>query len=141
MEMHPTPRSPPIIGKRERANPCEQLGTFFRFYICDDARSRKYGHVERISRNGKGSHRTIFKRFQSFYSSALSSSSPLVVSIFNDSCSLSYTFTGYNYMYGHDHLRLYSDHDISTASLIRFIRHHFGFISHMESFVYELSTS
>ena len=65
----------------------------------------------------------------------------LVVSIFNDSCSLSYTFTGYNYMYRHDHLRLHSDHDISTASLIRFIRHHFGFISHMESFVYELSTS
>ena len=83
----------------------------------------------------------LFKRFQSFYSSTLSSSSPLVVSIFNDSCSLSYTFTGYNYMYGHDHLRLYSDHDISTASLIRFIRHHFGFLSHMESFVYELSTS
>ena len=22
-----------IIGERERANPCEQLGTFFRFYI------------------------------------------------------------------------------------------------------------
>ena len=83
----------------------------------------------------------LFKRFQSFYRSALSSSSPLVVFIFNDSCSLSYTFTGYNYMYGHDHLRSHSDHDLSTASLIRFIRHHFGFMSRMESFVYELSTS
>ena len=84
----------------------------------------------------------LFKRFQSFYSSALSSSSPLVVSIFNDSCSLSYTFTGYNYMYGHDHLRSYSDHDIiSSASLIHFIRHNFGLMSHMELFVYKLSTS
>ena len=76
----------------------------------------------------------LFKRFQSIYSSALSSSSPLVVSIFNDSCSLSYTFTGYNYMYGHDHLRSYSDHN-TTASLIRFICHHFGVMSHIESLI------
>ena len=34
----------------------------------------------------------LFKRFQSFYSSALSSFSPLVVSIFNGSCSLSYNW-------------------------------------------------
>ena len=39
-----------IIGERERANPCEQLGTFFRFYICDDPRSQKYGHVIRVSK-------------------------------------------------------------------------------------------
>ena len=40
----------PIIGERERANPCEQLGTFFRLYICDDPRSQKYGHVIRVSK-------------------------------------------------------------------------------------------
>ena len=39
-----------IIGERERANPCGQLGTFFRLYICDDPRSQKYGHVIRASK-------------------------------------------------------------------------------------------
>ena len=83
----------------------------------------------------------LLKRFTSFCKSTLSSSSPLVVSVYSDSCFLPYTFTGYNNTCGYQHIKLYSDHDMSSASTIHFIRYHFGFRSPFESTVYELSTS
>ena len=83
----------------------------------------------------------ILKRFSSFCKSALSSSSPLTVSVFSDSCFLPYTFTGYNNMYGYQHVKLYSDQDVSSAMYIRYIRLHFGFNSPFESDVSDLSTS
>ena len=83
----------------------------------------------------------LLKRFTSFCKSTLSSSSPLVVLVFSDSCFLPYTFTGYNNTCGYQHIKLYSDHDMSSASTVHFIRYHFGFWSPFESTVYELSTS
>ena len=83
----------------------------------------------------------VLKRFSSFCKSALSSSSPLTVSVFSDSCFLPYTFTGYNNMYGYQHVKLYSDQDVSSAMYIRYIRLHFGFNSPFESDVSDLSTS
>ena len=77
----------------------------------------------------------------SFRTSALSSSSPLVVSVYSDSCYLSYTFTGYNNIYGYQHVKFYSDQDVLSAVNIQFIRQYFGFHSPFESVVYEISTS
>ena len=83
----------------------------------------------------------ILKRFSSFCKSVLSSSSPLTVSVYNDSCFLPYTFTGSNNMYGYQHVKLYSDQDVSSAMYICYIRLHFGFNSPFESDVSDLSTS
>ena len=83
----------------------------------------------------------VLKRFSSFCKSALSSSSPLTVSVFSDSCFLPYTFTGYNNMYGYQHVKLYSDQDVSSAMYICYIHLHFGFNSPFESDVSDLSTS
>ena len=60
----------------------------------------------------------LYKRFCSLYSCALSSSSLLVKSIFNDCRQLVYTFSGYNHMSGHQHLRVFNDEDYNIASCI-----------------------
>ena len=39
----------------------------------------------------------------------LSSPSPLVRSVFHDTCHLAYFFNGYNSQYGHTHLKFYND--------------------------------
>ena len=44
-------------------------------------------------------------------------------------------------MYGYQHVKLYSDQDVSSAMYIRYIRLHFGFNSPFESDVSDLSTS
>ena len=52
----------------------------------------------------------LYKRFLSLYSHALSSSF-LVRSIFLNSSQLVYTFSGYNYVHGHQHFRVFSNND------------------------------
>ena len=46
----------------------------------------------------------LYKRFQSFLSRSLSSSSPLINTIFNESSYCIYSFTGYNAFFGHKHI-------------------------------------
>ena len=59
----------------------------------------------------------IMERFHSLYKSAVSSSSPLVKSVF--SC--------YNTVYRSKHVKLYSYHDVILASIIYDIRNTYGF--------------
>ena len=60
----------------------------------------------------------VMKRFLSLYSTAMFSSSPLVKAVFSTCSSLAFSFTGYNFMYGANHVRVYSDSDFMNASLI-----------------------
>ena len=48
----------------------------------------------------------LYKRFQSFLSRSLSSSSPLINTIFNESSYCIYSFTGYNAFFRHKHIRV-----------------------------------
>ena len=51
----------------------------------------------------------LYHRSQSFLLRALSSSSPLVRTIFNESVCLINFFSGYNFWYGHKHVRIFHD--------------------------------
>ena len=57
----------------------------------------------------------LYKRFCSLYFCALSSSSLLIKSVFTESSYLMYTFSGYNRMCGHKHLRIFNDDNYNTA--------------------------
>ena len=63
----------------------------------------------------------LHKRFCSFLSLALSSTSLLIKSVFTDSSNFVHSFTGYNFTYGHQHIRFYDDRDHSVAISIRWI--------------------
>ena len=78
----------------------------------------------------------VMKRFLSLYSTAMSSSSPLVKAVFSTCSSLAFSFTGYNFMYGANHVRVYSDSDSMNASFIFDICKRFPFISPFESLIY-----
>ena len=60
----------------------------------------------------------VLSRFLSLLSTALSSPSPLVQSVFSVSSQLVYSFTGYNNIYGSIHLSDYSSQDFSIACII-----------------------
>ena len=64
----------------------------------------------------------VLSRFLSLLSTALSSPSPLVQSVFSVSSQVVYSFTGYNNIYGSRHLSDYSSQDFSIARIIRQIR-------------------
>ena len=81
----------------------------------------------------------VLRRFLSLLSSALSSSSSLVQSIFSMSSSSVYSFTGYNNVYGANHLIDYSYSDLSFAHIIRRIRHCYGNYSPCEDLISYLS--
>ena len=74
----------------------------------------------------------VYNRFLSMYSRALSNCSSLVRLIFIHASQLVYTFSGYNHIYGHTHLRYYSDIDVNTASIIRHFRSLYGLYSPCE---------
>ena len=80
----------------------------------------------------------LYKRFLSPYSHALSSSF-LVRSIFLNSSQLVYTFSGYNYVYGHQHFRVFSNNDFDSASTIRNFRRFYGLYSACEDVIRSLS--
>ena len=81
----------------------------------------------------------LFKRHYSLYSSAMLSSSPLVKAVYSSSSFLPFTFTGYNFIFGSRHIKLYSDHDFLNASFIYNIRKSFGLNSPFESIITDLS--
>ena len=81
----------------------------------------------------------LCKRFCSLYSCALSSSSLLVKSIFKNCSELMYTFSGYNHMSGHQHLRAFNDEDYNIATTIRYFRHVYGLYSPCEDIIKVLS--
>ena len=81
----------------------------------------------------------LYKRFCSLYSCALSSSSLLVKSIFTNCSQLMYTFSGYNHMSGHQHLRVFNDEDYNIATTIRHFRHFYGLYSPCEDIIKALS--
>ena len=76
----------------------------------------------------------LYKRFLSLYSHALSSSF-LVRSIFLNSSQLVYTFSGYNYVYGHQHFRVFSNNDFDSASTIGNFRRFYGLYSLCEDII------
>ena len=80
-------------------------------------------------------------RFHSLRCSALSSSSPLVKSVFSVSSSIVYSFTGYNSVYGANHVIDYSYSDLSIAYMIRRIRNLYGVYSPCEDLISFLSCS
>ena len=64
----------------------------------------------------------VLSRFLSLLSTALSSPSPLVQSVFSVSSQVVYSFTGYNNIYGSRHLSDYSTQDFSIAHFLRQFR-------------------
>ena len=58
----------------------------------------------------------LYKRFCSLQSHALLSPSPLVRAVSSDSPKLVYTFTGYNWCYGCQHVRCFSDENCNAAN-------------------------
>ena len=80
----------------------------------------------------------LIKRICSLFTRAISSSSCLVRTIFYESSQLMYSFTGYNHMCGHNHFRIFSDHDFNVASIIRYIP---GLYSLQEVYIKELANN
>ena len=74
----------------------------------------------------------IFDRFCSFFSRAISSPNIFLRSIFIDSSNFVYSFTGYNFLFGHIH---FSDSDHYTARFVRQIRSIYGSYSHCEDLI------
>ena len=81
----------------------------------------------------------VLGRFLSLLSSALSSSSSLVQSIFSVSSLSVYSFTGYNNVYGANHIIDYSYSDLSLAHMICRIQHCYGSYSPCEDLICYLS--
>ena len=81
----------------------------------------------------------VLSRFLSLLSTALSSPSLLVQSVFSVSSQVVYSFTGYNNIYGSRHLSDYSSQDFSIAHFIRQIRLLYGYHSPYENLIYYLS--
>ena len=80
----------------------------------------------------------LLKQYLSHLSSALSSPSPLVKSVYYYSAfsMFAFSFTGYNNLYG---LKTYTDEDFLYASIIRDIRWSYGLCSPFESYIKHLS--
>ena len=82
----------------------------------------------------------ILKRFEKFVSLSMESDNPIVKFIICDSSNLAYSSIGYNCMYGHLHVKHFSEHDLYVSSVIRFYRHVYGLNSHFESCIIHLSS-
>ena len=66
---------------------------------------------------------------------AISSPNIFLRSIFIDSSNFVYSFTGYNFLFGHIHYRHFSDSDHYTARFVRQIRSIYGSYSHCEDLI------
>ena len=82
---------------------------------------------------------TLYHQSQSFLLRALSSSSPLIRTIFSESVCLINFFTGYNFRYGHTHVRTFRDDQFNTGNAIRLIQSTFGLFSPFESYIISIS--
>ena len=67
--------------------------------------------------------------------------SHLVAKILYNSSLMAYIFTGYNFMYGSHHLKIYNDVDLNISTSIRLIRRVFGTSSPFENLIIYLSCS
>ena len=76
----------------------------------------------------------------SLLSTAVSSSSSLVRSVFIVSSQVVYSLTGYNSFYGIQHLSDYNSSDFTTASFITHLRHLYGLHSPCEGIISHLSS-
>ena len=74
----------------------------------------------------------LYYRFLTFLKNTLSSPSPLVRSVFHDTCHLAYFF---NSLYGHTHLKFYNDTLYNYADTIRYVRIVHGSRTPFESLV------
>ena len=81
----------------------------------------------------------LYYRFLTFLKNTLSSPSPLVRSVFHDTCHLAYFFNGYNSRYGHTHIKFYNDTLYNYADTIRYVRIVHGSRTPFESLVNSLS--
>ena len=83
----------------------------------------------------------IFDRFCVLLSRSLSSPSGLVKSIFLHSSYYAYSFIGYNFLYGNNHYKYYSESEVRSAYTIRQLRSFYGLNSPCERIVSDLSCS
>ena len=83
----------------------------------------------------------IFDRFCVLLSRSLSSPSGLVKSIFLNSSYYAYSFIGYNFLYGNNHYKYYSESEVRSAYTIRQLRSFYGLNSPCEHIVSDLSCS
>ena len=79
----------------------------------------------------------ILKHFEKFVSLSMESDNPIVKFIICDSSNLAYSSIGYNCMYGHLHVKHFSEHDLYVS---RFYRHVYGLNSPFESCIIHLSS-
>lgn len=84
---------------------------------------------------------SLIMRFRSLLNAALSSSSFLLRTVFSSSITLPNSFIGYNYNYGHNHYRFFTDEEVLTSNIISDIRLIYGCNSQIESIVCHLSCS
>ena len=69
-------------------------------------------------------------------SRALSSLSPLVKFAFKEASQCAYSFTGYNFISGHRHIKMYSSEDMLCAEVIQHYRIAFGQYSAFDDIIY-----
>ena len=100
---------------------------------------RKIWHLPPRSHSVNTVKNLLYYRFLTFLKNTLSSPSPLVRSVFHDTCHLAYFFNGYNSRYGHTHLKFYNDTLYNYADTIRYVRIVHGSRTPFESLVNSLS--
>ena len=84
----------------------------------------------------------VYKRFSTFIANGfVSIYIYLVAKILYNSSLMAYIFTGYNFMYGSHHLKIYNDVDLNISTSIRLIRRVFGTSSPFENLIIYLSCS
>ena len=81
----------------------------------------------------------LYMRFHSMLSCAVSSLSPLVKYVFKEASQCAYSFTGYNFISGHRHIKMYSSEDMLCAEVIRHYRIAFGRFSPFDDIIYIIS--
>ena len=97
----------------------------------------RYSHTSIVLNTARISfvHSIIMHRYSKFISRCLESECLFVKIIISDAVNLAYSSIGYNYLYGHTHIRLFNDYDHQTANTIRFYRHRYGINSPYENYI------
>ena len=68
-------------------------------------------------------YNSVYRRSNSLLHAAIKCQSVLTQSVFRESASLSYSFIGYNHLFGHSHLKSYDSQDELCANVIRGLRY------------------
>ena len=69
----------------------------------------------------------VFRAFETYFiedfiNKAITAPNKIVSSIFRYSCFESYTFVGYNYLFGDIHLKTYTERDVSCGASLQHIK-------------------